>query len=225
MTTAVAYLRVSTQGQAEEGVSLESQKAKIAAWCALHDVELVAVYCDAGISGSKTSNRPELENALQHVCKVQGSLVVYSLSRLARSTKDTIEIAERLSKANANLVSLSEKIDTSSAAGKMIFRLLAVMAEFEKDVVVERTKAALSHKKSKGERVGKVPVGFDLAADGKTLVPNQYQQEAIALIQELRQLGLSMRDIAAELNSRGIVAKHGGQWQHTTVARILKRAA
>jgi DNA invertase Pin-like site-specific DNA recombinase len=225
MTTAVAYLRVSTVGQAEEGVSLEAQKAKIAAWCVLNDLELEAIYCDAGISGSKTSNRPELQKALDHVCKSQGSLVVYSLSRLARSTKNTIEIAERLSKANANLVSVSEKLDTSSAAGKMIFRLLAVMAEFEKDVVAERTKAALAHKKSKGERVGKVPVGFDLGADGVTLVPNEYQQEAIGLIRQLRQLGLSMREIAAELNARGIQAKHGGQWQHTTVQRILKRAS
>lgn len=225
MTIAIAYLRVSTAGQAEEGVSLDAQAAKIAAYCSLNDLSLAATYCDAGLSGSRADNRPELQNALEHVCKVGGCLVVYSLSRLARSTKDTIEIAERLDKAGANLVSLSEKIDTTSAAGKMVFRLLAVMSEFERDVVAERTKAALTHKKSRGERVGKVPVGFDLADDGVTLVPNQEQQAAIALIRELRTLGLSMREIAAELNARGIVAKHGGQWQHTTVQRILSRAA
>jgi DNA invertase Pin-like site-specific DNA recombinase len=88
-------------------------------------------------------------------------LVFYSLSRLARSTKDAIAISERLSRAGADLVSLSEKIDTTSAAGKMIFRLLAVLAEFERDLISERTKAALSVKREKRERIS---AGFRLAS-------------------------------------------------------------
>lgn len=95
--------------------------------------------------------------------------MVYSLSRLARSTKDAIAIAERLDKAGADLVSLSEKIDTTTAAGKMVFRMLAVLAEFERDLVSERTTAALAHKAGKGERIGEVPFGWTLAADGVTL--------------------------------------------------------
>lgn len=84
--------------------------------------------------------------------------MVYSLSRLARSTKDAIGIAERLDKAGADLVSLSERIDTTSAAGKMGFRMLAVLEEFERNLVSERTTAALTHKASKGERIGEVPL-------------------------------------------------------------------
>ena len=101
--------------------------------------ELVAVHVDAGLSGAKAHNRPALQAALTDACKHKAALVVYSLSRLARSTKDAIAISERLHKAGADLVSLSEKIDTTSAAGKMVFRMLAVLAEFERDIISERT--------------------------------------------------------------------------------------
>lgn len=226
MKPVIAYVRVSTTGQAEDGVSLDAQAAKIAAYCSLHDGELVATYTDAGLSGSRADNRPALQEAIDHVCKIGGCLVVYSLSRLARSTKDTIEIAERLSRADADLVSLSEKIDTTTAAGKMVFRLLAVMAEFERDLISERTTTAMQHKKAKGERVGAIPVGYVLAADGVTLVPDDNQQEAIELIRQLREMGLSMRAIADELTRRGVPTKQGGnQWKHSTVQRILERAA
>lgn len=90
---------------------------------------------DAGLSGKRADNRPELQKALDAVTKCSGVLLVYSLSRLARSTKDTLAISDRLEKADADLVSLSERIDTTSAAGKMVFRMLAVLAEFERDLV------------------------------------------------------------------------------------------
>lgn len=76
-------------------------------------------------------------------------LVVYSLSRLARSTTDAIAISERLAKSGADLVSLSEWIDTTSASGKMVFRMLAVLAESERDLVSERTKTAMAHLRRK----------------------------------------------------------------------------
>ncbi|MBI1312225.1 recombinase family protein, partial [bacterium] len=153
-------------------------------------------------------------------------LIVYSLSRLARSTRDTLDIAERLEKSGADLVSLSEKIDTTSAAGKMIFRMLAVLAEFERDVISERTKTALQHKKANSERVGTVPFGYELAPDGASLVENDTEQQTVALINELRDAGLSTRAIAAELTERRISTKKGNtRWAHTAVARILKRTA
>lgn len=133
MNKAIGYIRVSTEQQAEEGVSLAAQKAKIAAWCEINDYELANVFVDAGISGKSMDKRQGLRDALAAV-KKGGVLVVYSLSRLARSTKDTLAISEQLGKAGADLVSLSEKIDTTGAAGKMMFRMLAVLAEFERDV-------------------------------------------------------------------------------------------
>lgn len=226
MQTATAYIRVSTEGQVTDGVSLEAQQAKIAAYCLANDLELANVFIDAGISGKRQDNRPQLQAALTDVCRNGGVLVVYSLSRLARSTKDTLQIGERLEKAGADLVSLSEKIDTTSAAGKMVFRMLAVLAEFERDQISERTTAALAHKRSKGERIGKVPFGFNLASDGVTLVADENETSVIALIESLKSQGHSLRSIAAELDAAGIQTKEcKAKWSHTAVNRILNRAA
>jgi len=220
--TATAYIRVSTEGQATEGVSLEAQQAKIQAWCLANDVELGNVFIDAGISGKRADNRPQLQLALDDVCQNRGVLIVYSLSRLARSTKDTIAISERLDKAGADLVSLSEKLDTTSAAGKMVFRMMAVLAEFERDQISERTSSAMAHKKSKGERVGTVPFGFLLLADGKTLVKDEKEQGIIELLELLRGSGLSFGKIADILNRKSVPTKNkGAKWQGTTVRNIL----
>ena len=222
MQTAIGYVRVSTDGQAKEGVSLEAQQRKIKAWCVANDFELAGLFVDAGISGKRADNRPELQNALNAVCKGKGVLIVYSLSRLARSTKDTIAISERLDKASADLVSLSEKLDTTSAAGKMVFRMMAVLAEFERDQISERTSSAMAHKKSKGERVGTVPFGFLLLADGKTLVKDEKEQATIELLGLLRESGLSYGAIADILNRKAVPTKKiGAKWQGTTIRNIL----
>ncbi len=161
------------------------------------------------------------------VCSRRGdALVFYSLSRLARSTKEAIAIAERLDKAGANLVSLSEKIDTTTAAGKMVFRMLAVLAEFERDLVSERTTAALAVKRSNGQRISRhIPFGFDLEGDGTTLVENEAEQAVILEIRAMRQAGQTLKQIAAALTDRKVPTKTGksATWTHQSVARILAR--
>ena len=223
MKTAIAYLRVSTTEQATEGVSLDAQETKIKAWCLLNDYTLAGVFVDAGVSGKATTNRPELLAALA-ACSKGSALVVYSLSRLARSTSDTLNIADKLQKKSVDLVSLSEKIDTTSASGKMVFRMLAVLAEFERDQISERTTTAMQHKKSNGERVGSVPYGSVVAADGVQLVADSTEQEIIRVVLELRRDGLSMRAIAAKLTTMGYKPR-GAVWHVSTVANILKANA
>ena len=223
MKTAVAYLRVSTADQATEGVSLDAQEAKIKAWCLLNDFTLCGVFVDAGISGKSTDNRPELQAALA-ACAKGGALVVYSLSRLARSTQDTLAIADQLQKKSVDLVSLSERIDTTTAAGKMVFRMLAVLAEFERDQISERTTTAMQHKKSLGERVGSVPFGSFVADDGIQLVDDETEQEIIRVVVELRRNGLSMRAIADRLTVLGHKPR-GAVWHASTISNILKANA
>jgi len=224
---AIGYVRVSTERQAEEGVSLEAQKERISAWCLANDYSLADVFIDAGMSGKRADNRPALQKAIEAVTHSGGVLVVYSLSRLARSTKDTLHISERLERSNADLVSLSERIDTTSAAGKMVFRMLAVLAEFERDLVSERTTEAMAHKRRLGQRIsGRLRFGWDLEADGITLVENPEEQRVLELIGELKAEGESLRAIAAELTKRGIPTKEGRtEWKHSTVAGIISRAA
>lgn len=218
MATAIGYIRVSTDGQAQDGVSLDAQRAKIEAWATLNDYELAAVHVDAGLSG-KNCHRPGLQAALAD-CGKGSALVVYSLSRLSRSVRDTMDIGDKLAKVGADLVSLSEKIDTTSAAGKMVFRLLAVMNEFERDQISERTKSALQHKKAKGERTGALPFGYCLAGDGSTLLEDAGEQRIIAAIHSMRDAGLSLRKIVSELERKGFVSRSGLPLQLKQVHRI-----
>ena len=103
MQKAIGYIRVSTQNQVDEGASLEAQRAKIEAWCTLNDAELIAVHEDAGVSGASMTGRDGLHAALKATTKGM-ALVCYSISRIARSTRDMLEIAERLDAKGACLL-------------------------------------------------------------------------------------------------------------------------
>jgi len=219
---AIGYIRVSTQGQVEDGVSLDAQEAKVHAWANLNNVSEVIVFRDEGISGKRSDNRPGLELALKAVSKGD-ALICYSLSRLSRSTRDTLLIADSLTKKEADLVSLSEKIDTTTAAGKMVFRMLAVLSEFERDQISDRTRFALAHKREIGEKTGgSEPFGFN-AIKGK-LYDNAEEQKTISLILELSGKGESLRGICRKLEDAKITRKSGStSWHPQTVADILKR--
>lgn len=217
---AIGYTRVSTEDQAREGVSLEAQEAKIRAWADLNGYDDVEVFVDAGISGSRADNREGLQDALSAIRKGD-ALIVYSLSRLARSTKDTLEISELLMNKGTDLVSLSEKIDTTTAAGRMVFRMLAVLGEFERDQLAERTRGAMAYKKSKGELIGAIPYGCTLGPDGKTLLENPEEQEVIQAARELKASGVSLRTIARSLADRGFKARNRKQFDPKQIQRML----
>ena len=218
----IGYVRVSTAGQADEGISLDAQEAKIRAWSDLNSADAVVIYRDEGLSGSRSDNRPGLAAAMEDIGKGD-VLVAYSLSRLSRSTRDTLELADALAKKDADLVSLSERVDTTTAAGKMVFRLLAVLAEFERDQVSDRTRFALAHKRSKGEKTGgSIPFGYTVEDD--RLVLHAEEQKAVRMVLDLHGKGLSLRKIARALEGAGIARKEGGRtWEATAVRRIIQR--
>ena len=219
---AVGYCRVSTAAQAGEGVSLDAQRERVAAWCAAQGLALAGVFVDAGLSGGRADNRPQLQLALDVACRAGGVLVVYSLSRLARSTRDTIAIGERLAAAGADLASLTESIDTSGAAGRMVFRLLAVLAEFERDLVAERTAAAMGHLRRQGRRISRhLPYGYALAADGRGLVEDPAERAVLTRVLRLRATGDSYARIAGQLNAEGVAPKAGRRWWPSGVRSVL----
>ena len=222
MQKAIGYIRVSTQGQADEGVSLAAQRAKIEAWCIANDMELAAVFEDAGISGGSMAGRDGLHAAMKATAKGM-ALVAYSISRLARSTQDMLVIAETLRKKGADLVSLTEKIDTTTAAGRMVFQMLAVLAEFERVQIGERTKMALAHKKANGEVYAPVPFGYQ-AIEGRLVVVKR-EAKIVAEILAMREAGASFAAIADAMNERGIEGKRGGRWFASTVRYMINRQA
>jgi site-specific DNA recombinase len=221
MKQAIAYIRVSTEKQANEGVSLEAQESRINAWCVANGYELAGVYVDAGISGKKMENRPELLKALSSLKKGM-ALVSYSLSRLARSTKHLIEISELVSKKKGDLVSLTEKIDTTTPMGEMMFTLMAGMAQLERRMIAERTSTALQHKKATNQKyTNKTPYGFE-TIEGR-MVEVQQEAEVVAEIQASRAAGNTLQAIADSLNGRGIPTKTGKQWQPATLHYLIQR--
>lgn len=220
MKKAIGYIRVSTENQVDEGVSLNAQKVKIKSWCDLNDYELVAIHEDAGISGKSMDKRAGLQDALNQT-KPDMALVVYSLSRLARSTKDCIDIAEQLKVKRCDLVSITEKIDTSSAMGEFFFTLIAALGQMERKLIGERTKSALAHKKAIGDKYAPVPFGYR-EVDGK-LQAVKKETELVAEIISRRQAGETLQAIAGWLNEQGIIGKQGGKWHASSVSYVLKR--
>lgn len=218
---AVGYIRVSTVGQVADGVSLDMQRGKLEAWASLHDAELVAVFADEGLSG-KSADRPGLVAAIAAAKRERAALVIYSLSRLSRSTLDTLRIAGDLERSGCDLVSLVEQLDTTTPAGRVIFRVLAAFAEFERDQLAERTRQAMQHLRSQGRVVGSIPHGYQ--RDGERLVEHDVEQRIVAMAGELRGQGLSLRAIADELAKRGAFNRAGRPFQPESVRALLRAA-
>lgn len=199
------------------------QRECIASWCATNGRNLETTLVEV-MSGGRADNRPELQKAITTACRLRGVLVVYSLSRLARSVKDAIAISERLERSGANLVSLSERIDTTSAIGKMVFRLLSTLNEFERDQLAERTASAMAHLRRANRRISsRVPLGYNLAPDGQFLHANPEEQKLVAQICSWRQRGMSVEAIAQLLERSGTPTKAGGRWHGSTVRGIVLR--
>jgi DNA invertase Pin-like site-specific DNA recombinase len=223
----IGYIRVSTEEQATNGQSLDAQRAKLQAYAALYELNLVDVIVDAGVS-AKTLNRPGLQAVLTALRKGQADgVLIVKLDRLTRSVGDwQILIDDHFGeKAGKQLFSVADSIDTRTAAGRLVLNVLLSVAQWEREIIGERTRDALQHKITKGERCGKVRFGYTLADDGINLVLNAREQEAISMMKTLRAAGESFRAIALELNARGIPTKEGGTWIHTSVRSVLARAA
>ena len=207
---------------------MDAQQAKLGAYAGLYDLTVVETIVDAGES-AKSLNRPGLQRALEllKAGKADG-LAVVKLDRLTRSVADWQILIDDYfgEKAGKQLFSVADSIDTRTAAGRLVLNVLLSVAQWERETTGERTREALRHKIRNGERCGKVRFGYDLAADGKTLMPNPAEQQAIALMLDLRAAGCTLREIAAALTQQGIQTKEGGAtWTHTAVSRILQRKA
>ena len=219
---AFGYCRVSTTDQQDEGVSLNNQQERINAWAAANGHDLAGMYVEAR-SGGRADNRPELKKAMA-ACREGNILVVYSLSRFSRSVRDTLALADQLERAGANLASLSESLDTSTPVGRMFFQLMSVLSEFERNQLRQRTTSAMSHLRQHNKRISyKIPMGYDLAKDGVTLLPNQNEQDVIARIVERRASGLTLGAIARSMVAEKVSTKLGGQWAPNTVLAIIRR--
>lgn len=221
-TRTVAYLRVSTDKQAESGVSIDAQRAKVAAYASLYDLDLVDVIVDAAVS-AKSLDRPGLEQALAMLDEGHAdALLVVKLDRLTRSVRDLGDLVDRyFASGRWALLSVSEQIDTRSAAGRLVLNVLASVAQWEREAIGERTSAALDHMRRQGQRVGGIPYGYGLDEDDVHLVEVVAEQVVIAVARELREAGLSLRAVARELAARGFKSRTGRVFAATQIQRMV----
>ncbi len=229
MTRTIAYLRVSTDKQADRGVSLEAQDAKVRAYAQLYDLELIEVITDAGESAS-TLERPGLLRALAMLVAGEAeALLVAKLDRLTRSVVDLGALVERyFAPGKAALLSVGEQIDTRSAAGRLVLNVLASVSQWERETIAERTSAAMQHKASVGEFLGGTPpYGFRVvaasSASSARLEQEPSEQLVVAAARCLRAGGLSLREVARALQAAGHLARGGKPFAAQQVARMLEK--
>jgi site-specific DNA recombinase len=173
----VGYVRVSTDKQAERGISLEAQAEKIRAMALVQGAELREIVVESGES-AKSLNRPGMAKLLAMVGGKVKTVIVAKLDRLTRSVKDLCELLECFERRGIALVSVAESLDTGSAAGRLVLNIMAAVSQWEREAIGERTRDAMRHKRSQGERVGNVAFGSRLSDDGQHL---EHPRERAAL--------------------------------------------
>ncbi len=220
----VGYVRVSTDKQAEAGLSLEAQLAKVRQMADLRDLPLADVIVEAGVS-AKSLDRPGMTRLLALVeARAVATIIVAKLDRLTRSFKDLAVLLDRFDRLGVSFLSVAESLDTRSSAGRLVTHILGSVAQWEREAIAERTRDIMRHKRTKGERLGTLPFGFELAPNGKQLRPAPIEQRLIAHIRDLKAKGRTYAQIAADLNTAGWTTRRGTAWRFQYVARMLRRA-
>jgi site-specific DNA recombinase len=220
VTRVIAYVRVSTEKQADEGVSLDAQRAQLAAYAGLYGLQIVETIVDAGES-AKSLQRPGLARALAMLADgLADGLLVTKLDRLTRSVRDLGELIEGPF-AKAALLSVGEQIDTRSAAGRLVLNVLASVSQWEREAIGERTSSAMQHMRASGEYTGgRVPYGWTLI-DGGKLEPVEDERATVARARELRATGLSLASVARALAAEGRLARNGREFFPMQISNML----
>ena len=217
----IAYTRVSTDEQAQSGLGLEAQRAAIVKAAGEPD----ATFSDEGLSGSNP-RRPGLLGALEAL-QAGDVLIVAKRDRLARDTYLALWIEREARRRGASITSAAGEGNGDDPAAQLMRTLVDAFATYERQMIGARTAAPMQAKKQRGEYWGGgIPFGYELAADGRTLLEQADEQKALTLVAELKGRGWTLRQIGAELERRGITTKRGGTaWNPKTVSALVKRAA
>ena len=225
-TSAVAYLRVSTEDQ---HLGPEAQREAIERWASTRGIRVLSWHIDQGVSGgAELDKRPGLQAALDALKNgAAATLVVAKRDRLARDVVLAALIERLAEKEGARVTSAAGEggDDANDPSSMLMRRIVDAFAEYERALIRSRTRAALGVKKKRGERVGTVPFGFHLAADGKALEADEREQAVIARARSLRAAGASVRGIVASLASEGVLGRAGRPLCKSAVENVLRHAA
>lgn len=223
---AVIYVRVSSEQQSSEGLSLQAQRARLEAYCELRGLDVVHVITDPAQSAFKPlAKRRGGRQLLDLVArKSVDAVIVYKLDRAFRRAADCLEVVAAWDDLGValHLVDMGgAAIDTRTAVGKLFLTMLAGFAEFERGQISERTSMALAYKAAKGERIGNdAPFGW--THDEGRLVESAIEQETLGIVRQMRADGTSLRQICASLARVGIRNRAGGVFAPEQIVRMLR---
>jgi DNA invertase Pin-like site-specific DNA recombinase len=223
MPRAIPYIRVSTEDQGDSGLGLESQIHAIRERAAREGWEVGPVYQDECTGVAPPSKRPGLTAALAEI-RPGDYLVVAKRDRLGRELLVTASIESAVERQKGRVISAAgEGTGDDHPDSVFMRRIIDAFAEHERLIIRARTKAALAAKSRKGERVGQIPYGKALAADGVHLVDAPAEIVTVARVRQLRDAGLTYAAIAAQLDTEEYLTKGGRKWHTSTVYRIAHR--
>lgn len=225
-------MRISKDDEDNPSLSPDVQEQQCVDYCRLWKLNLVEILVDRAVSGAVALEDRRGGAKLMDWLKVPGRYVVAARQdRLFRDSADAISTMKIWLHIGIVPVCIAEGLDLSTPAGRLMFTIMAGMAQYEREIIGVRTRAVLQAKRSRGERVSKyAPFGFQLAPNGKKasdgrelfdVVPNATERLEIAAMKADRNAGKSFREIAAKLNEKGVKTRKGEAWAHTTVRKIL----
>ena len=213
------YMRVSTEDQAREGFSLPEQKERLEAFCKFKGYEIVDYYEDAGISAKTGNHRPEFERLKDDIkAKRINTIVALKLDRITRSIYDWENLMTFLDENNAYLDCVNDEINTTSANGKMISRLLMSVSQNEIERTSERTKVGMAGAIKNGHIPHKVPLGYK--HEDRKLVIDYSTKDIVVRIFELYYNGLSYKKISNLFNEEKVLGRDN--WRDSTIVTILE---
>lgn len=208
---ALLYARVSTAMQVEDGVSLDVQERTLRQAGEMYGFTESELVKEEGRSGKNVSGRPKLVDALKRLDnKEADALIVTRIDRLARSTKDFLDIVDRANKNNWRLILLDLNLDTSTYQGRFVVTIMSALAEMERGIIAERAKDIHRDRRERG-----VVWGKDM---GPRMEVSMITKEEILL---KRSMGYSLQKIADDLNRRGIQTPRGGSWYSSSIKNVL----
>lgn len=227
ITSCVCYIRCSTEEQAREGVTLQAQEERLNGYCMMAGLSVLSVIREEGISGrTPIAMRPGGKDMMRLIRekKVQ-NVVALKLDRLFRDAEDALRQTRQWDEGGIalHLVDMGgTAINTASAMGRLLITMMSGFAELERNLIAERTAAALQHKKRHQQAYSPTPYGFQ--REGNVLIPDPEEMAVISRIRTLNACGASLRSIAGLLNEESIPAKRGGSWNPSTLWYVLRNS-
>jgi site-specific DNA recombinase len=213
----VIYIRVSTTEQAEEGYSIRAQRSLLIEYAKANGYEVTEIYIDEGLS-AKDMNRPQLKRLLADAKSgMFDAVLVYKLDRFTRSARDLYDMLDMLAQYKVGFISKQERFDTTSAMGRLMIGVIAVIAQFERELISERVRMGQEQRTKEGKKHGRFPFGYD--KDGN-LIPEEFEQ--LRLIRQLYMVEqLGFKSIAMRMGQLGLT-RRGTEWRTASVALALE---